>query len=174
MAKIGRNEQCPCQSGKKYKHCCSLKVPRLLPQPTPQQVLKITLMGSVKAIQQDAVRRRKKFHELGVFFFFSTTKGDAWVMEMTDCDCVQVARGGQALEPPIDENSQTIEVNWSHTFTVNNRKVEITAYDDKSVTTLDEAPGRELAAAMKQVRAQFSEEQLKKVHLPAPEDPPAP
>ena len=28
MAKIGRNEQCPCQSGKKYKHCCALKEPR--------------------------------------------------------------------------------------------------------------------------------------------------
>src|SRR5271168_3226491 len=22
MAKIGRNEPCPCRSGKKYKHCC--------------------------------------------------------------------------------------------------------------------------------------------------------
>ena len=23
--KIGRNDQCPCGSGKKYKHCCLLK-----------------------------------------------------------------------------------------------------------------------------------------------------
>ena len=23
MAKIGRNEKCPCGSGRKYKHCCS-------------------------------------------------------------------------------------------------------------------------------------------------------
>ena len=23
--KIGRNEQCPCGSGKKYKHCCGRK-----------------------------------------------------------------------------------------------------------------------------------------------------
>ena len=22
MKKIGRNEPCPCNSGKKYKHCC--------------------------------------------------------------------------------------------------------------------------------------------------------
>lgn len=22
MAKVGRNESCPCGSGKKYKHCC--------------------------------------------------------------------------------------------------------------------------------------------------------
>jgi hypothetical protein len=24
MYKIGRNELCPCGSGRKYKHCCSL------------------------------------------------------------------------------------------------------------------------------------------------------
>ncbi|HEY0876192.1 MAG TPA: SEC-C metal-binding domain-containing protein [Vicinamibacterales bacterium] len=26
MAKVGRNEPCPCSSGKKYKHCCEKKV----------------------------------------------------------------------------------------------------------------------------------------------------
>ena len=25
MAKVGRNETCPCGSGKKYKQCCELK-----------------------------------------------------------------------------------------------------------------------------------------------------
>jgi hypothetical protein len=25
MAQPGRNESCPCGSGKKYKHCCALK-----------------------------------------------------------------------------------------------------------------------------------------------------
>lgn len=25
MAKVGRNEICPCGSGKKYKHCCESK-----------------------------------------------------------------------------------------------------------------------------------------------------
>lgn len=25
MAKVGRNESCPCGSGKKYKHCCESK-----------------------------------------------------------------------------------------------------------------------------------------------------
>jgi len=26
---LGRNERCSCGSGKKYKHCCALKVDRL-------------------------------------------------------------------------------------------------------------------------------------------------
>jgi hypothetical protein len=25
MSKVGRNETCPCGSGKKYKHCCESK-----------------------------------------------------------------------------------------------------------------------------------------------------
>ena len=170
MAKIGRNEQCPCQSGKKFKYCCGLKQPEARPQITPEQALKITLLGAVQAIQRNAVRREKKVRELGVFFLFSTSKGDAWLMEMTDCDCVQVARGGEPLEAPIDENSETIEINWSHTFTVHNKNVQITAYIDKSVATLGEAPGLDLAAAMKQIRRKFSAEQLEKVHLPPPEE----
>ena len=173
MAKIGRNEKCPCQSGKKFKHCCALKEQGARPQLTPEQALKITLMSAVEAIQQDAVLLKKKFRELGVFFFFSTAKGDAWLMEMTDCDCVQVAKGGKALEAPIDENSETIEINWSHTFAIQNKQVQITAYEDKRVATLDNAPGRELSAAMKRIRKKFSEEQLKKVHLPNPDQPTA-
>lgn len=28
MASVGRNEPCPCGSGKKYKRCCALKAQR--------------------------------------------------------------------------------------------------------------------------------------------------
>lgn len=169
MAKIGRNDKCPCQSGKKFKHCCALKDQRAHPQLTPEQAMKVTLMNSVKQIQQDAVTMKEIFRELGVFFFFSTAKGDAWVMEMTECDCVQVAEGGEPLEAPIDENSETIEINWSHTFTISNKQVEITAYADKGTQILTTAPARELNAAMNRIRKKFSEEQLKKVHLPHPD-----
>ncbi len=169
MAKIGRNEQCPCRSGKKFKHCCALKERGVVPQLTPEQALKITLMNGVKRIQQDAMNREATFSELGVFFFFSTAKGDAWLMEMTEKDCVQVAQGGEALEAPIAENSETIEINWSHTFGVRNKQVEITAYADKSVEILADAPAGTLNAAVKRIHKKFSKEQLKKVHLPNPD-----
>jgi SEC-C motif len=169
MAKIGRNEQCPCRSGKKYKHCCAQKERGVRPQPTPEQALKITLMDAVQDIQQDAVGRKTMFRELGVFFFFSTAGGDAWLMEMTECDCVQVAKDGKALEVPIDENSETIEINWSHTFTVANRQVEVTAYVDQRVDFLPAAPWQALKDAMSRIRKKFSKEQLQKVHLPTPD-----
>jgi len=169
MAKIGRNEKCPCGSGKKYKYCCALKKPRLQPLLTPEQTLKITLMSAVQQIQQDAVSKKALFRELGVFFFFATAEGDAWLMEMTECDCVQVAKGGEVLEAPIDENAETIEINWSHTYVVRDKLVEITAYADKIVQVLENSPGRALDAAMTRIRNKFSEEQLKKVHLPHPD-----
>lgn len=169
MAKIGRNEKCPCRSGKKFKHCCALKEQRTPPLLTPEQALKITLMNSVKEIQQDAAGKKVMFRELGVFFFFSTALGDAWVMEMTECDCIQVSEGGEALEAPIDENSETIEINWSHTFAITNKQVEITAYADKKVEVLAKAPARELNAAMNRIRKKFSKEELERVHLPHPE-----
>jgi hypothetical protein len=131
--------------------------------------MKITLMGAVQDIQQDAANRRVTFRELGVFFFFSTAKGDAWLMEMSECDCVQVAEGGEPLDAPIDENVDTIEINWSHTFAIRDRHIEITAYADQSVQLLEKSPGRELKAAMTRIRKKFSKEQLKKVHLPPPE-----
>ncbi len=165
MAKIGRNEKCPCRSGKKFKHCCALKEQRERPQLSPEQALKITLMSAVKEIQQDAVEKKVISRELGVFFFFSTAEGDAWLMEMTECDCVQVARGGEPLEAPIDENSETIEINWSHTFAIRNKQIEITAYANKKVEILENSPGWELKTAVKRIRKKFSEEQLKKVHL---------
>jgi len=170
MAKIGRNEKCPCRSGKKFKHCCALKERKQVQPLSPEQAMKVTLMDAVKQIQSDAVNKKVISRELGVFFFFATAEGDAWVMEMTDCDCVQVAEAGKALEPPIDENSETIEINWSHIFKVVNKQIELTAYVDKAVTVLASAPSKELNAAIKRIRKKFTPEQLDKVHVAPVED----
>ncbi len=174
MAKIGRNEQCPCRSGKKYKHCCALSPKSSESRsPRPPAAGQVTLMGGVKAIQAEAVERKAGYRELGVFFFYSTSSGDAWLFEMTECDCVQVARAGQALEPPINEDSEVIEINYSHTFSLLDKQLRITAYSDKSSEILADAPNRELYAAMRRIRKKFTIDQLKKVHLPQPKEAPA-
>ena len=173
MGKIGRNEKCPCRSGKKYKHCCALKARAAKPQVSSAQAMKITLMSGVTAIQDAAVKKQKVNHELGVFFLYATAAGDAWLLEMTDCDCVQVARAGEIMESPIDENPETIEINWSHTFALRDKRFEITAYADKTVRILDDAPAKEIHAAIRRIRKRFSEEQLRAVHLPVKEEVPS-
>ncbi len=166
MAKIGRNTPCPCGSGKKYKKCCAGKhESAVLAQQQAAAAARLTLMSAVEALQQDAAAGKVVHRELGVFFFFTSAEGDAWVLEMTDQDAVQVAAKGEALAPPIDENPETIEINWSYMFELKEKELTLTAYSDKSAFVLAGAPTRELNAAMKRMKKRFSREQLDQVHI---------
>lgn len=167
MAKIGRNDKCPCRSGKKYKHCCAYKEQGAIAPPP----VNVSLMSAVRDIQAEAVNKRVVCRELGVFFFYTTELGDAWLLEMTESDCVQIAKEGLALEPPIDENTETIEINYSHIFKLENKQLLLTAYADKAIQVLTDAPTRELSAAIRRIRKKFSGNQLQQVHLPPPETP---
>ena len=170
MSKIGRNDPCPCRSGKKFKRCCGLKPTEKLVPLTPEQAMKVTLMSAVEDIQAKAAEKKITKNELGVFFFYSTAKGDAWLVEMTDLDCVQVASNGEVLPPVIDENPETIEINWSHTFAIRGKQMEITAYADKVVSVLADAPTREISAAVRRIRKKFTASELKQVHLDSESD----
>lgn len=69
--KIGRNEQCPCGSGKKYKKCHLLSGAPLLNIPT---VTKIEPTPETERIRQELeaqqIERRAKLAQLGVFIDF--------------------------------------------------------------------------------------------------------
>jgi hypothetical protein len=167
MAKIGRNDKCPCRSGKKFKKCCGLleRAPRLDTSQSPEQALKVTLMDGVREIQADAAAKKSVCRELGVFFFYSTPEGGGWMLEMTQNDCVQVAEKGEILEPPIDENSETIEINWSHMYALRDKKFVLTAYANKGEQIVEDAPTREINAAIRRITRKYSSEQLEKVHV---------
>ncbi len=165
MAKIGRNEKCPCRSGKKYKHCCANKPKELLRPLSPEEKLKVTLMGGVEQLEESAVAKKEKLIELGVFFLFSTSKGDGWLFEVTQQDCVQLVAKGEKCQPVIKENSETIEIDWSHTFSIKKKKIEMKAYADKTVSILEDAPVQQIAAMRKRIMKKFSAEQLEEVHI---------
>ncbi len=164
MAKIGRNERCPCGSGKKYKKCCGLKQ-AIAPRPNPARSSKITLMDNVRTIQQVAQEKRDHIIEIGVFILFSTEAGDSWLLELTDSDCIQLAEAGVVIEAPIKENAEVIEVEWSHTFDIVDKQFVITAYNDKKKQVLEQYPTMELAASIRRVKKKFSPTQLDNVHL---------
>jgi hypothetical protein len=165
MGKIGRNEQCLCGSGRKFKHCCLLKQQAGLVLRSPEQAFKISLAHEIDLIQKAAAEGKQKVKELGVFILFSTGSGDAWLLEISESDGVQLARGGVALDVPLDQQPETIEINWSHTFAFPNREFEITAYADRSVQTLTGYPAKEIHASMKRIKKKFSAEQLGMVHV---------
>lgn len=164
MGKIGRNQPCPCGSGKKYKHCC-LTAQQMEQKAIEENQIKITLMNAIAKIQKAAEGKKEDFFELGVFIFFSNTNGDAWLLEVTDSDAVQVARSGEAFEAPIEENSETIEINWSHTYVLRDKKLFLTSYADQEEMQLSGAPTQQINAAMKRVKKRYSQDLLDQVHL---------
>jgi hypothetical protein len=160
--KIGRNDPCLCGSGVKYKKCCYGKPSS---QPAPVQQEAITLSTEIAKVQEAAVNKEKYLKTLGVFIFFATEKGDGWLLEISDMDALQVASQGEKIEVELDENPETIEINWSHRFSIKNKKFTTVAYSDKTSTEWDNYPAHSIFSAIKRVRKKFPQELLSSIHL---------
>ena len=169
MAKIGRNEPCPCGSGKKFKKCCMNKLapvtPLTAPVQEPGQTTQLSLHSEVEKIQKTAAERKISLYTLGVFVFFSTDSGDGWLLEISEMDALQVAKDGQTIEVEIKEGEETIEVNWSHKFSVKNKLFQVKDYKSKESTSYPDYPGNRIAKAVSKVRGQFPQEMLEQVHI---------
>ncbi|PID76985.1 MAG: preprotein translocase subunit SecA [Deltaproteobacteria bacterium] len=165
MVKIGRNEKCPCGSGKKYKHCCSGKQEyRPL---TAEEKAKVTLMDAVEKVVKAAVGGEELLIELGVFILYSSRKGDAWLFDLTDCDCVRLAEEGRQLGTVINESPETIEIDWSHTFDFRDKKMFITTYADRFESELADVPSKQIHAARRRIMKKFTKQQLDSIHISA-------
>ncbi|GAB4338731.1 MAG: hypothetical protein Kow0089_10930 [Desulfobulbaceae bacterium] len=167
MAKIGRNDPCPCGSGLKYKRCC-LRREGVAAPVSPAGQLRISLLAEIEKIQNAARQREEVVRELGVFVLWANTEGEAWLLEISESDAVQVAAGGTPLDVPIEENPETIEINWSHTFAIRDRRLFVTTYADKEELCLDTAPVKRINAAIRRIRKKFPEEVLNRVHVDEP------
>ncbi len=165
MAKIGRNEQCPCGSGRKYKHCCAGNPLAGKRPATPEEQMKISLMSAVESISQAAAEGKPMLKELGVFVLLATAAGNSWLFEVTQSDCVQLVRDREILSVPIDENSQTIEIEWSHTFEIVKKEVLLTGYRDRRTEPLADCPVKELSASIRRIKKKIPPELLKEIHL---------
>jgi hypothetical protein len=170
MGKIGRNQPCPCGSGKKYKHCC-LTAQQAGAIGSPVNQMKISLLAAIEKVQGLAAEKKVTFQELGVFLLYTDHQGDAWLLEITESDAVQIAKGGERLAAPIDENPETIEINFSHTFAIRERQLYLTSYADRTETLLDTAPTQQIHAAIRRLRKRYPKEMLERMHVEPSEDP---
>ncbi|NOX25549.1 MAG: hypothetical protein GXP59_05450 [Deltaproteobacteria bacterium] len=163
MAKIGRNDPCPCGSGQKYKRCCLDKQEANAETQVPRQ--KVTVKEEVAILQKAAVNKEETLKIIGVFIFLSTAGGDAWLLELTEQDALLVAKGGKKIKTEITENGETIEVNWSHSFKIINNNFVTTAYADKAVETYDGYPAATIKAAHRKIERNFSSQLLDSIHV---------
>ena len=65
----------------------------------------------------------------------------------------------------ITENKETIEVNWSHRFSIRKKQFYVTDYKDKSETKLSDLPTHSIFAAIKRIRKKFPKDVLAAIHL---------
>jgi hypothetical protein len=166
MTKIGRNEPCACGSGLKYKKCClhTKKQDPIVPQTTSGNG-KVTVRQAIDDIARDALNKLEKIKVLGVFVLFSTNTGDAWLLEVTDKDAIRLADKGKFCTIELDENPETIMINWSHKFSSTNKKFITTAYRNKRKAEYENYPVAKINNAIKKVKEKLSPEILKELHV---------
>ena len=160
MVKIGRNDPCFCGSGKKFKKCC---LGTQAGGPARSVIPSVAI--EVGKIQEIASAKKAAVLALGVFVLFSTTSGDAWLLEVTDMDAIQVAQGGEKIAVEIEENPETIEINWTHKFDVKNKKFVLTSYKDKSEEIREDYPGHTILSTVKKIRSRIPPELISTIHL---------
>ena len=165
MAKIGRNDPCFCGSGKKFKKCCLGASTSAPARPAIPSV-----KNEVEKIQENACAKNAAVLALGVFVLFSTTSGDAWLLEVTDMDAIQVAQGGEKLAVQIEENPETIEINWTHKFEVKNKKFVLTSYKDKSEEVREDYPAHTILSTVEKIRRRIPAELISNIHLDSEEE----
>lgn len=163
--KIGRNESCPCGSGKKYKRCCGLKVATTVAKSDGEQQQKVTLGGTISELQELASQKHEAFKQVGVFLLYADKYGDSWLLEVTESDCVQIASEGNAIEVPLEENEETIVIDWTHRFSFKKKQLVLKAYRSKETYILSNAPSQKLYAAYRKLLKRISPEFLKQVHV---------
>jgi hypothetical protein len=160
MGKIGRNDPCFCGSGRKFKKCCLGKGAGGQADPVMPSVKK-----EIERIRESAAAGESVVRTLGVFVLFASQGGDAWLLEVTDMDAIQVARDGKPLDITIEENPETIEIDWTHKFQDRDRKLVLVSYKDKSETVPEGYPGHSILSTVRKIRKRIPADLMRAIHV---------
>lgn len=167
MSRVGRNDPCPCGSGLKYKKCCLLReerrvsIPVQAPDPAPQAFVN----SELARLRDLAAARQASFRLIGALVFFSTSAGDAWMLELTEQDAAPVARAGEPLAVTVNETEETFEIGWTHQFTVKGQLLVTTSYLDNAIASHQGCPVREVREAMEHLQRQYSRRDLASIRV---------
>lgn len=163
MVKISRNNPCPCESGRKYKHCCLL-TGQVFENKSQTAQINNSLVNQIKKIQDIARDKKQVIRDHGIFVFFSNDDGDAWMLEVAELDGLQVAKAGEPSPIELEEDSEVITINYSHAWIIRNKKLFLTSYTDNKESELVNAPTQQLNAAMRRILKRYTAELLAEIH----------
>jgi len=162
--KIGRNDLCPCGSGRKLKYCCLSKLDRT-PADTSRQQRSVSLLEAADVIRQCATERCSRIIVLGVFVLCADKKGNAWLFEVTGSDAVCLVKAGEVQKVLIDENVKTIEIDYQYSFLEQDGLLVLNAYENKGQVIFHKQKSSELLELFEQVRKKCTPELLASLHV---------
>ncbi|NIR50551.1 hypothetical protein GWO43_13880 [candidate division KSB1 bacterium] len=110
---IGRNDPCPCGSGKKYKKCCMATG---VPEIRTQQ--EINIQKEVKNITNCALHSEARLVRLDSLLFFSTETGDAWLLDTDDNLALCLMRDSEEQPYVINETATNYSIVWEASYQI--------------------------------------------------------
>ncbi len=131
-----------------------------------QRPRQLSLSAEIAAVQDAAAKKQAMVRELGVFVLFACEDGDAWLLEMSDSDALQLARGGEPCPLSIDENQEVLEIDWGYRFAVDKEGIAFTPYENNPPAAAPLAPTGRIHAAIRRLRSRYPDKILRTVHLP--------
>jgi hypothetical protein len=76
----------------------------------------ISFLREAEYIARRAADRDARVVTAGPLLFFSTSSGDAWVLDPRDSLARCLARDGETLPPGITETAETFSVEWTSDY----------------------------------------------------------
>jgi hypothetical protein len=160
MSKTGRNEPCPCGSGLKYKKCCLPREAKPVVRVAPASRPTTFVDQELAKLRDLAAAGKRSLRVIGALLFFSTAKGDAWLLELVEQDALRVATGGEPVDVVVNETEETLEIGWTHHFSIEGQTFVTKAYLDDALKSFTGYPTLEIKDALEQIRRQYTREEL--------------
>jgi hypothetical protein len=121
----------------------------------PQRVVaaeQLSITGEAEYIVARAMAKEGRIVTLGVLVFFSTSTGDAWLLDADDSLALRLAVEGKRQPVTIYETPKQFGIEWEGTFQIDGDVMVFVDREGKSLILLG-YPTREIATAVSRARS---------------------
>lgn len=96
----------------------------------------VSFIAEARAIQQAARATRARIVRLEQIVFFSTSTGDAWMLDPREGTAACLARDGDSLPIPIRESASELAIEWHADYRIEGRAFTVVERDSGSARTI--------------------------------------
>ena len=114
---------------------------------------KVSFIAEARAIQGAARAMRTRAVKLGQIVFFSTSTGDAWMLDPLERTAACLARDGDSLPIPIRESAAELAIQWHADYRIEGRAFTVVERDSGSARTILGYPIAEIEGLLREPAA---------------------